>query len=629
MRVLFSLCSLALLLLFAGHLTAQATQLVVTTAISDTRANATIASITVEAQDGGGTLDNTYNTTINVTISSGTGTLGGTINGVAMTNGVATFADLNINAVGAKQLTFTDQSGTPLTAGVSNSFNITADRLVFTTQPTNTTAGQTIANVVVEAQDGLGTTDANFTASIDLTIASGTGTLNGTASVAATAGVSTFSTLSINQADTFTLDADSTGLTTDTSSSFTVSPAADAAVVFVQQPTNVQVSAVITPAITVRFQDQFGNNTTSTAQVTLTINNNPGTANLGGTTMVAAVAGLATFNNITLDAAGTGYTLDADSGALTGDTSSAFNVTISPTITVTAPNGGENLSVGNNFNVTWSSSGSPGNVDIHLSTDGGSTFPVSLATNTADDGTETLAVPNNPSTQCRIRVRDNATGTIFDISNANFTISVPAPTAGSMSTSPSNPGAQTALPGSSRTAVVFRITELGGSSAFTVTSATVDIGTNGAAAIAAVSSVSLYRSGVGTPLQTITNGGGGWGVASNIITVSFTGLSSSVTAGSTGDFAVVISFAGGTVPTPNPTYSATIAPADVNGGTSMSGATVIGGTITLVDQIPSDPLDEDDDDDSCNLATRGGPAWPLLLAGLFVGLVALRRRKMA
>lgn len=628
MRVLFSLCSLALLLLFAGQLTAQATQLVVTTAISDTRANATIASITVEAQDVGGTLDNTYNTTINVAISSGTGTLGGTITGVTMTNGVATFADLNINTVGAKQLTFTDQSGTPLTAGVSNSFNITADRLAFTTQPVNTTAGQTMANVVVEAQDGLGNTDANFTASIALTIASGTGTLNGTTSVAATAGVSTFSTLSINQADSFTLDADSTGLTTGTSGSFTITPDADAAVVFVQQPTNVQVSAVITPAITVQFQDQFGNNTTSTAQVTLTISNNPGSANLGGTTMVAAVAGLATFNNITLDAAGTGYTLDADSGALTGATSNAFNVTTTPTITVTAPNGGENLSVGANFNVTWSSSGSPGNVDIHLSTDGGSTFPVSLATNTADDGTETLAVPNNPSTQCRIRVRDNATGTILDASDANFTISVPAPAAGSLSAA-GNPGAQTAQPGSSRTALGFRITETGGSSAFTVTSATVDIGTNGAPAIAAVSSVSLYRSGVGTPLQTITNGGGGWSAVGNIITVSFSGLSSSVTAGSTGDFAVVISFAGGTVPTPNPTYSASIAPADVNGGTSMSGATVTGGTITLVDQIPSDPLDEDDDDDSCNLATRGGPAWPLLLAGLFVGLVALRRRKMA
>jgi hypothetical protein len=196
-----------------------------------------------------------------------------------------------------------------------------------------------------------------------------------------------------------------------------------------------------------------------------------------------------------------------------------------------------------------------------------------------------------------------------------------------MSISPSNPGAQIATPGSTRTGLVFRITETGGGTAFTVTSATVTISTNGTAAVAAVTSVSLYRVGVGTPLQTITNGGAGWSAPGSTITVSFSGLSSVVAAGGTGDFAVAISFSGVAVPTPNPTYSATIAPADVNGG--ISGTGVTGGTITLAEQLPDDPLADDDDDDSCNLATRGGPAWPLLLAGLLVALVALRRRKTA
>lgn len=281
--------------------------------------------------------------------------------------------------------------------------------------------------------------------------------------------------------------------------------------------------------------------------------------------------------------------------ATTGD----YNLTSGGTLGYTAPNGTIVMTTGTN------------SITVTLT-------PIDDA---AVEGTETAILTIQTGTGYTVGAPSSATANIAD--------NDAAPAAGSMSTSPSNPGAQTASPGSSRTAMVFRITETGGGSAFVVTSATVDIGTNGAAAIAAVSSVSLYRSGVGTPLQTITNGGGGWGVAGSIITVSFTGLSSSVSAGSTGDFAVVISFAGGTVPTPNPTYSASIAPADVNGGTSMSGATVTGGTVTLVDQIPSDPLDEDDDDDSCNLATRGGPAWPLLLAGLFVGLVALRRRKMA
>lgn len=600
-----------------------ADRLIITAQPTDTRANATISTVTVAARDGNGNTDTSFTGNVTAVINSGTGSLTGG-GATAAAGGVATFAGLSIDAVGAKTLDFT---ATGLTTATSNSFNITADRLVFTTQPASTTAGQTMANVVVEARDGLGTTDTNFTANIALTIASGTGTLNGTTTVAATAGVSTFSTLSINQADTFTLDADSAGLTTGTSGSFTISPDVDATLVFIQQPTNVMVSAVISPPITVQVRDQFGNPTTSTANVTLSINNNPGGATLGGTATQAAASGVATFNDITLNQAGTGYTLDANSGVLTGATSSAFNVSSTPTITVTAPNGGENLLVGANFNVTWGSSGSPGNVDIHLSTDGGSTFPVSLATNIADDGTETLAVPNNPSTQCRIRVRDNASGLIFDASDANFTIAVPAPAAVTMSAS-GNPGAQNANPGSTRTALGFRLTETGGGSTFTVTSVTVRVTTinnTGGVAVAAISSISLLRGSTVLGTQTSAT----WSVAADVITLNFTGLSSAIMAGSFGDFSVSINFAGTAVPTPRPAYVADIAIADVNGGTSVSGAGVTGGTITLAEQLPDDPLADDDDDDSCNLATRGGPAWPLLLAGLLVALVALRRRKTA
>jgi hypothetical protein len=97
---------------------------------------------------------------------------------------------------------------------------------------------------------------------------------------------------------------------------------------FSQQPSNTAVGATITPAVRVEIQDALGYLvTTATNTVTLSLLNNAGGATLSGTKSRAAVAGVATFDNLSIDKVGAGYKLRANSDSLTEVDSSAFSIT--------------------------------------------------------------------------------------------------------------------------------------------------------------------------------------------------------------------------------------------------------------------------------------------------------------
>src|SRR5437867_13177049 len=103
-----------------------------------------------------------------------------------------------------------------------------ATRLATTVQPGSTTAGAAIAPAVrLTALDAGGNPVPGFSGAV--TVAIGTnpagGALSGTATVAAVAGVATFSTLSIDKSGTgYTLTATAAGLSGATSAAFAITP---------------------------------------------------------------------------------------------------------------------------------------------------------------------------------------------------------------------------------------------------------------------------------------------------------------------------------------------------------------------------------------------------------------------
>jgi alpha-tubulin suppressor-like RCC1 family protein len=300
---------------------------------SNSTAGAGIAPV-VAIQDASGNTVTSASSAVTVTLGSNPagGTLSGTTT-VNAVNGVATFGGLSISSAGSGY-TLVASSGT-LTNATSATFTIApaaAAKLAFTGQPNDGTAGVALTPAVAVAiQDAFGNSVPSATNAVTVGIGTNPngGTLSGTKTVSAANGVATFPGLSINKAGSgYTLVASSGALTTGTSATFAITPAAAATLVFtVQPPTFAERAQPIAPALGVAIQDAFSNTVTSaTDPVTLSLGTNPGGGTVSGTTTVNASAGIATFADLIIDRSGTGYTFVAASGTLTSATSAAFGI---------------------------------------------------------------------------------------------------------------------------------------------------------------------------------------------------------------------------------------------------------------------------------------------------------------
>ena len=104
-------------------------------------------------------------------------------------------------------------------------------------------------------------------------------------------------------------------------------PATATGLSFVTSPASTLAGHSVSPAIVVKVQDANGDVvTTATTAVTLSVAGS--SAALFGTTTVSAINGVATFSDVSIRTAGTGYQLIATADNLSAATSSAFDILV-------------------------------------------------------------------------------------------------------------------------------------------------------------------------------------------------------------------------------------------------------------------------------------------------------------
>lgn len=291
--------------------------------------------VQVVARDSLGGVVTSFNQAVTLTITPDTGLLMGseTVSAVA---GVATFSNFVIDRAGCHRLI---ASSAGLQPDTSATFCITpgpATALAFAVQPTSSNftcsmTGVVMGPVVVLVVDAFGNTVPSATDQIQIALGTNPGgaTLTGTTTESAVAGVATFSDLGFNKVGNgYTLVASAAGLTEATSAPFTVLlDACNYMLVFAVQPSNTAAGAVIAPPPQTCVKDFAGNPVPSfPGNVTIAIGSNPVGGTLTGTLTRALVNGCATFSDLSIDTAGSGYTLEASVAGIAGASSTAFNI---------------------------------------------------------------------------------------------------------------------------------------------------------------------------------------------------------------------------------------------------------------------------------------------------------------
>src|SRR5213593_1138219 len=385
--------------------------------------------VTVQDSTGRVTLRDTL-----VTLSLAANPSGDSLRGkkqVRSINGVATFDNVRLDkAASGYRLTAAAPDLHPDTSGAFIVMPAPATVLAFSVAPGVTMQDSAIKPPVqVTAYDSLGNKATNFTGSIRVALGNDASvtknaTLSGGGPVSAVAGVATFPNLSIDQTgDGYTLTAAfGNAQPVDTSTAFNITPGPPPPppppthLGFTQQPPQTtEAGAVITPPVQVAALDAAEHvvqGFTGAIGLALEPASNGGT--LSGGTPINAVNGIVTFPSLSVDKAGTGYTLRATASGLTDATSGTFNIMAPPPTT-------------GDLTVTTSTSGPnpPGGYTVTV--DGGQSRSLGLNTSTTYTGltaTSHTVQLNGIPTNCSVSEANPQTVTVPAGSTAQATFTV-------------------------------------------------------------------------------------------------------------------------------------------------------------------------------------------------------------
>jgi hypothetical protein len=287
----------------------------------------TAASVTVTARDGLGQVATGYRGTVRFTASDPQAHLSADYTFTEADGGIHTFSDVSFETAGSVTLRVGDVDDAELSGEAALAVDPGAAAALILEGISDPASAGVAYALTVTARDAFGNTATGYTGTVQFSSSDPVAVLPAAYEfLGEDAGVRTFSGgVTFKTVGAQSLIASDGTLTAALSA--TVEPGAAVALRFTTQPSDALEHTPLAPPVVVTAYDAFDNVAAFTGQVTIAIGTNPAGGTLSGTRQRSAVLGIATFDDLSIEQPGTGYTLVASASEVTGATSDAFDIT--------------------------------------------------------------------------------------------------------------------------------------------------------------------------------------------------------------------------------------------------------------------------------------------------------------